>query len=50
MIRVLLADDQDLVREGLRMLLDVDDIEVVGEAQTASRRWPRPVESTPTSC
>jgi DNA-binding NarL/FixJ family response regulator len=33
MIRVLLADDQDLVRAGFRALLDVqDDIEVVGEA------------------
>ena len=33
MIRILLADDQDLVREGLRMLLDAeDDLEVVGEA------------------
>jgi DNA-binding NarL/FixJ family response regulator len=32
-IRVLLADDQDLVREGLRMMLDAQaDIEVVGEA------------------
>ncbi|HJQ73368.1 MAG TPA: response regulator transcription factor [Gaiellaceae bacterium] len=33
MIRVLLADDQDLVREGLRMMLESEsDIEVVGEA------------------
>ena len=33
MIRVLIADDQDLVRAGFRMILDVeDDIEVVGEA------------------
>jgi DNA-binding NarL/FixJ family response regulator len=33
MIRVVLADDQPLVRTGLRMILsDQDDIEVVGEA------------------
>ena len=33
MIRVLLADDQELVRAGFRALLDAqDDIEVVGEA------------------
>ena len=33
MIRVVLADDQALVRAGLRALLDdQDDIEVVGEA------------------
>ncbi len=33
MIRVILADDQALVRAGFRMLLDsADDIEVVGEA------------------
>jgi DNA-binding NarL/FixJ family response regulator len=33
MIRVLLADDQDLVRAGFRALLDAqDDIEVIGEA------------------
>ncbi|NEA37647.1 response regulator, partial [Streptomyces sp. SID13031] len=33
MIRVLLADDQVLVRAGFRALLDVQsDIEVVGEA------------------
>ena len=34
MIRVLLADDQALVRSGFRMILDSrDDIDVVGEAQ-----------------
>lgn len=33
MIRVLIADDQDLVRAGFRMILEShDDIEVVGEA------------------
>lgn len=35
MIRVLVADDQTIVRTGLRMILDADpDIEVVGEAAT----------------
>lgn len=33
MIRVLLADDQDLIRDGLRLILDLaPDIEVVAEA------------------
>ena len=33
MIRVLIADDQELVRAGFRMILELqDDIEVVGEA------------------
>ena len=33
MIKVVIADDQDLVREGLRMMLEAEaDIEVVGEA------------------
>jgi len=37
MIRIVLADDQDLVREGLRMMLDADpDIEVVAEAANGS--------------
>ncbi|CAN5745831.1 response regulator transcription factor [soil metagenome] len=37
MIRVLLADDQTLVREGFRLILDAqDDIEVVGEANTGA--------------
>jgi DNA-binding NarL/FixJ family response regulator len=34
-IKVLIADDQDLVREGLRMMLEAEpDITVVGEART----------------
>lgn len=42
MIRVVLADDQALVRAGFRALLDSEpDIEVVGEASDASvsRIW-----------
>jgi DNA-binding NarL/FixJ family response regulator len=35
MIRVVIAEDQDLVREGLRMMLEAEsDIEVVSEANT----------------
>jgi DNA-binding NarL/FixJ family response regulator len=49
MIRVLLADDQALVRAGFRSLLDaVDDIEVVGEA-TARSPPPSPRSSGRTS-
>ena len=33
-LRVLIADDQDLVRAGLRVILEAHDIEVVGEART----------------
>ena len=43
-IRVVLADDQALVRAGFAALLDAeDDIEVVGEAGDGRRRcgWPR---------
>lgn len=37
MIRVLLADDQEVLRVGMRMLLESEpDIEVVGEASTGS--------------
>ena len=37
MIRVVVADDQELVRAGFRMLIDAaDDIQVVGEAATGT--------------
>ena len=43
MIRVVLADDQALLRAGFRALLDAeDDIEVVAEAsdgRRGGRRW-----------
>ena len=51
MIRVVLADDQALVRAGFRALLDAQpDIEVVGEAADGDEavRWPS--GSGPTSC
>ena len=52
MIRVLIADDQALVRAGFRMILEAQpDLEVVGEAADGARgarRWPR--RSRPTSC
>jgi DNA-binding NarL/FixJ family response regulator len=37
-ISVVLADDQELVREGLRMMLEAeDDVQVVGEAENRRR-------------
>ncbi|HKC29791.1 MAG TPA: response regulator transcription factor, partial [Jatrophihabitans sp.] len=48
MIGVLLADDQDLVREGLRMLLDAEaDINVLGEARTGAEVLARTRELRP---
>ena len=42
MIRVLLADDHEIVRLGLRAVLEsADDIEVIGEVATAEGRWHR---------
>ncbi len=49
MIRILLADDQALFREGLRMLLSVQpDIEVVGEAANGEEAIRLAVDLQPT--
>ncbi len=40
-IRVYLLDDHDVVREGLRFLLERHDIEVVGESSTATEATAR---------
>jgi len=47
-IRVVIADDQDLVREGLRMILEAEpDIEVVGEAADGRQALERARELDP---
>jgi signal transduction histidine kinase len=49
MISVLIADDQDLIRKGLRMLLEAEpDLRVAGEADDG-RHWHRHAAWTPTS-
>ena len=52
-IRVLLADDHETVRQGLRLLIDAQaDMEVVGEAADgrAARRARRRAEARTSSC
>ena len=50
-IRVLVVDDQTLVRAGFRALLDSeDDIEVVGEAVDGGRRSRWRARPGPTWC
>jgi DNA-binding NarL/FixJ family response regulator len=50
-IRVLLADDQELVRGGFRMILRAEaEIDVVAEAADGRRRWRSRASSIPTSC
>ena len=50
-IRVLVADDQTLVRNGLRMILEVEpDIELVGEATDGLEAVRLAGTPSPTSC
>ena len=51
-IRVLIADDQALVRAGFRMILDAEeDLDVVGEATDGARgRRAGAPARRPTSC
>ena len=47
-IRVLIADDQALVRAGFRMILDAeDDLEIVGEAADGAEAVQRAIELRP---
>jgi DNA-binding NarL/FixJ family response regulator len=47
-IRVLIADDQSLMRSGLRMLVEsADDLEIVGEASTGREAIERAGELSP---
>ncbi|HZG08327.1 MAG TPA: hypothetical protein VEZ70_05030 [Allosphingosinicella sp.] len=49
MIRVVLVDDQTLVRQGVRGLLDlVPDIQVWAKLATARKRWRWYLSSGPT--
>ena len=49
MIRVIVADDHHLVRQGIRMLLEkADDIEVVGEAEDGQEAVEMAERLTPT--
>ena len=50
-IRVLLADDQAMVRAGFRMILESDpEIEVVGEAANGEQATASTRPCGPTSC
>ena len=51
MIRVVIADDQPLVRTGFRLILEAEaDIKVVAEAADGDEAIDRPPGTGPTSC
>jgi DNA-binding NarL/FixJ family response regulator len=47
MTRVLLADDQEMVRSGLRLILELAGVDVVGEADDGARAAAMAVELVP---
>ena len=50
-IRVLIADDQPVVRDGLAMLLNlIDDVEIVATAADGIEAIEEPTQRGPTSC
>jgi DNA-binding NarL/FixJ family response regulator len=48
-LRVLVVDDHDLFRTGLRNLLEEEGVNVVGEAENGETRSASPPTSHPTS-
>ena len=49
-VRILIADDQALVRAGFKMILDAeDDLDVVGEASDGAQAVDAGRRSSPTS-
>ena len=49
-VRIMIADDQALVRAGFKMILDAeDDLEVVGEAVDGLQAVEMAADSSPTS-
>ena len=48
-IRLMLADDHRMLREGLRRSMTDAGFDVIGEAATASRPSASPTSCTPTS-
>ena len=50
MTSVVLADDQELVRSGFRLILELAGIEVVGEAADGRAAVELARDASPTSC